>query len=71
MKVIGIALSVLGCLIILIGYGMTTTAEYSNTLNIGLLNDKSNTVVTGGFVALSGAVLFSASQIIEALKALK
>jgi len=71
MKICGIILGLVGCLIMLIGYGMSGAAEYSDTLNIGLLNDKSNAVVAGGFVALSGAVIFSASQIIDAVRGVK
>jgi len=68
MKVVGLIAAGLGVLIVLLGYGMSGAAEYSDTLNMGLLNDKTNMVLAGGFMAVSGAILFAASQVIAAIR---
>lgn len=67
MCTVGGALGAVGIFIIGSGFAMGTTAEFSQTLNIGLLNDQSNRIILGGFTALAGAVVFSAGAIIQAL----
>lgn len=69
-KVAGGTLLCLGALIVLSGFAMTTTAEYSDTLNIGLLNDQSNRVISGGLMAVCGAIFFAAGLILEEMSIL-
>lgn len=63
----GIGLVIIGVLALLIGFGMSGSAEYSDTLNIGLLNDKSNLIMTGGFMSVCGVVFIATDMIIFAL----
>lgn len=67
MRMLGGALLGLGALFALIGFGMDTTAEYSSTLNIGLLNDQSNAITAGGFMAVCGAIFYAAGSVIREL----
>ena len=47
MKVVGFILITLGMLFMFAGMTMDTTANYSDTLNIGLLNDQTNRILIG------------------------
>ncbi|WP_374540742.1 hypothetical protein [Sphingorhabdus sp.] len=67
LRAAGGTLLALGLLLALAGFAMTTTAEYSDTLNIGLLNDQTNRILAGGFSAVCGAVLFAAGAIIPVI----
>ena len=68
MKITGFGLCGLGVVLVLAGLMMQTTAEYSDTLNIGLLNDQTNRVLMGGFSFVGGIVLIAAASICEAIK---
>lgn len=68
MRISGIVMMGLGLLFALAGFAMETTAEFSSTLNIGLLNDQSNRILFGGFTAVVGAILFAAGSIIRELR---
>ena len=68
MKEIGYLLGVVGALLMAYGIGSSGAAEYSDTLNIGLLNDKSNLVMAGGFLAVCGTILIAAASIVVAFK---
>jgi hypothetical protein len=64
-----------GAILMLLGIGMmlygllsSGAPTDSETLNLGLLDDKSNTVSAGGFLFTSGAVFVAASAIIGALR---
>ena len=64
----GWTLLVLGMCIQFFGFTKRTTAnEYSDTLNIGLLNDQNNLIIFGGFWFVSGIVLIAASRIADAI----
>lgn len=61
--VFGIVLTVIGVILMLIGYAKEGAPAYSDMLNIGLLNDKSNLVAIGGTLTLAG-VLFMCTAIL-------
>lgn len=69
MRVSGILLILIGVLIDLVAFSMTTTASFSDTLNIGLLNDQSNLIVAGTLMAVCGTILLSAGSIIREMNA--
>lgn len=53
--------------LILAGYGLLSSGApaYSDTLNLGLLNDKSNFVILGGFAFTSGSVFLAVAALID------
>lgn len=63
----GLSLMIVG--ISLAAYGLLSSGapEHSSTLNVGLLNDKSNYVAIGGFSFTGGAIFFAAGAIIRHL----
>lgn len=65
MKTIGVTLLGFGVIVLLAGLLKSGAAEYSDTLNIGLLNDKTNLTLAGGFAAVVGAIFASASILAE------
>lgn len=56
---------IIGILLMSWGFFMESTVGYSGTLNIGLLNDKSNLVMIGGFLTVSGTICIVVSELIE------
>jgi hypothetical protein len=68
MRIAGFCLCVLGVLFVLAGLMMPTTAGYSDTLNILLLNDQTNRILMGGFSFVGGVVLIAADAIREAVR---
>ena len=62
MRNTGFGLLALGAAIMLFGLLKSGAAEYSDTLNIGLLNDKTNLVMFGGFTSVVGAIFASVGQ---------
>lgn len=69
MKKIGLCVLAIGVVILLFGVLKSGAAEYSNTLNIGLLNDKTNLTLAGGFTAIIGAIFAAAGTVLEQLQA--
>lgn len=66
MKSYGIALLVVGALAFLIGFNMDTT--YGGVYNIGLLNERQNTIIFAGIMTVIGAVflgLASKNNVLE------
>ena len=70
MNIIGFLFILIGSVVIWLGISMSGAASYSDTLNIGLLNSKSNTVICGCFLFLSGIVLMVGDRIINELEKL-
>jgi hypothetical protein len=68
MNVAGSILLILGFSLVAYGLAMSGAPQYSDTLNIGLLNDKSNIVNIGGFCFVSGIILFAAETIRETIE---
>jgi hypothetical protein len=60
----------IGLIAVLYGLFASGAPEFSETLNIGLLNDKTNLVIAGGLAFTSGFVLVAAEAIIEQLSLL-
>ena len=58
----GSVLLVAGFVGIVYGFNMSGAAPDSETLNIGLLNDKQNVVLASGFASVVGAV-FTAAEV--------
>lgn len=56
-----------GSLMVLYGLFASGAPQYSETLNIGLLNDKTNMVIAGGFVFSSGSIFLGISTILARL----
>jgi hypothetical protein len=56
LKPIGSALVGLGVFVTAFGFLSSGAPSYSDTLNIGLLNDKTNLVLIGGFMFVSGII---------------
>lgn len=69
MKAIGLGLLAVGTLIMLFGLVKSGAAEYSDTLNVGLLTEKTNLVLVGGFAQVIGAIFQATSSIMERLGA--
>jgi hypothetical protein len=63
----GVVLAVIGALLMALGYFQSGAPGFSDTLNIGLLNDKSNLIAVGGYVFVGGIVLHAKEAIVEAL----
>jgi hypothetical protein len=63
----GFLLLLLGTVLMLSGFLMSGAPEYSETLNIGLLNTKTNLVIAGGFVGLSGGMFVAAEYLVQRL----
>lgn len=61
--VCGICLFALGALVIFIGMTMRVTAQYSSTLNIGLLNEQLYLVVLGTGMCLGGVILLAITSL--------
>lgn len=61
MRVLGVVLAVLGGLIVLVSLNMDTTVTTGSGLgrvhNIGLLNQRSNTLLTGAVLAVVGVLM--------------
>jgi hypothetical protein len=53
---------------VLYGLFASGAAEYSETLNIGLLNDKTNMVTAGGFSFTSGSIFLAARAILDRIE---
>lgn len=68
MRFFGWMLTIAGLLGMWFGYASSGAASYSDTLNIGMLNDKSNAVIIGGFVWLAGVVLLAAAEVVSAIR---
>lgn len=64
---IGYCLLFLGAMVLLGGLMKSGAPEYSDTLNIGLLNDKTNLVLAGGFLSVCGAIFASSGMVIQRL----
>lgn len=56
---------VIGVILMALGFFMSGAAGYSGTLNIGLLNDKTNLVMIGGFITVSGTICVVVSELFE------
>lgn len=69
MKRIGLCVLTVGALIVLLGLFKSGAAEYSDTLNMGLLNDKTNLTLTGGFTSVVGAIFAAAGIVADKLNA--
>ena len=63
----GIILSVLGAVLMAFAYFQSGAPTYSDTLNIGLLNAKSNLIAVGGYLFVGGMVLHAKDAIIGVL----
>lgn len=64
MKGLGILLVVVGVLALLIGFGSDTTVATDNggrVHNIGLMNEKQNTILLGGVLSILGALFIGFS----------
>lgn len=57
MKASGWLVALLGIVLLLVGFGKDTTAAFSDTLNIGLLNDKSNMIGVACTTLICGVLL--------------
>ena len=64
---VGGGLIVLGLLMILFGIFSRGAPEYSETLNIGLLNDKTNITIAGGFAFTSGIICLAVESLARRL----
>jgi hypothetical protein len=62
---IGWVLVIIGLLMVLYGLFASGAPQYSETLNIGLLNDKTNMVIAGGFSFTSGSILLAVGAILK------
>ena len=60
---VGCALIIIGLLMVLYGLFASGAPQYSETLNIGLLNDKTNMVIAGGFSFTSGTTLLALAEV--------
>jgi hypothetical protein len=67
MKAIGLGVLAIGVLIVLVALTKSGAAEYSDTLNIGLLNDKTNMTLAGGFTGVVGAIFAATGAVVERL----
>lgn len=67
MKIVGYVLLAIGGVILIAGLAMSGAAEYSDTLNVGLLNTKTNLVLAGGFTAVVGAVFTAVAFVLQAI----
>ncbi|WP_257550281.1 hypothetical protein [Sphingopyxis sp. DBS4] len=63
----GIILAVIGAVLMAIGFFQSGAPTYSDTLNIGLLNDKSNLIAVGGYLFVGGMVLHAKEAILAVL----
>jgi hypothetical protein len=64
-------LMVLGLLMVLYGLFSSGAPAYSETLNLGLLNDKTNTVIAGSSVFTSGSIFLGFGALIAHLSLLE
>jgi hypothetical protein len=62
---VGGILACLGLLMLAYGLFASGAPEDSETLNLGLLNDKTNMVLAGGFAFASGSVFLAAAAVIN------
>ncbi|MGV7120940.1 hypothetical protein [Sphingopyxis sp. 550A] len=60
----GIILAVIGAVLMAVGFFQSGAPTYSDTLNIGLLNDKSNLIAVGGYIFVGGMVLHAKEAIL-------
>jgi hypothetical protein len=63
----GWTLVVLGVLMVIYGLFASGAPQYSETLNIGLLNDKTNMVIAGGFAFTSGSTFLGIGAVLTRL----
>jgi hypothetical protein len=68
LAVAGWALLAIGMAAAVFGFFKSGAAEYSETLNIGLLTDKTNMVLAGGFMATIGAIFYATHVIASAVR---
>jgi hypothetical protein len=66
---VGLALVCFGLLVTAFGFFSSAAPSYSDTLNIGLLNDKTNTVLVGGFMFSSGIVCLAVGSALRQILA--
>lgn len=62
---VGWVLISIGLLMVLYGLFASGAPEHSETLNIGLLNDKTNMVIAGGFSFTSGSIFLAIRAILN------
>lgn len=65
--ILGAAFVCIGLTVIFYGLTASGAPEGSDTLNIGLLNDKTNAVLAGGFCFTSGAIFLAGGAILKKL----
>jgi len=67
MTVTGYIVLGLGVLLMMAAFGARTTAEFSDTLNIGLLNDKSNSIAVACTALICGVLFIVGGSIVSTL----
>lgn len=65
MKRLGLYLGVIGVVIVIFAMNMDITAPYSDVVNLGLISERQNYLIMGGFVFLAGVVMFASAKIKE------
>ncbi|WP_148649442.1 hypothetical protein [Novosphingobium barchaimii] len=64
-KIAGIAALATGFVVEVYALLKSGAAEYSETLNIGLLNDKTNLMMMGGSLAIVGAIFIAVGALLR------
>ncbi len=71
MKIAGILVWVIGALALICAFVMETTAPYSDTLNIGLMQNQLMWWQLGLAALIAGSVLFTVGELIELMRGAK